>query len=101
MKVYATKSQLEDFKESVIWKDIKRELKMWQVGFKQESLSMVEDAAETNPSTATVLMHLGDINGRVKAVEYMLALPDIFISILEDKEDDTRHERTDRSEVNE
>ena len=81
--VGATKDQLEDFKSSVIWNDFVRELKMWKKGFEAELKSIVDDAAENNPSTAAVLMHMGDINGRLKAVDYVLGLPDVFISIIE------------------
>lgn len=85
IKVYSTRDQIEDFKTSVIWKDIIRELHMWQRGFKREMESIVDDAAENNPSTASVLLHMGDINGRIKTVEYIKSLPDIFLQLLEDK----------------
>ena len=83
--VNATMDQLLEFKESILWQDIIRELNMWREGFQYEQDSIVDDAAETNPSTASVLMHLGDINGRKKAIDYLLAIPDVFITILEDK----------------
>ena len=58
--------------------------------FENELKSIVDDAADNNPSTASVLLHMGDLNGRVKAVEYMKSIPDIFLNILEDKKDDGR-----------
>ena len=85
--VKASKSQLEEFKESFIWSDIKNELNFWKEGFENEMKGIVEDAAASNPSTASVLLHMGDINGRMKAVDYMLSIPDILISALEDKKD--------------
>ena len=85
--VKASKSQLEDFKGSLIWSDIKNELLFWKEGFENEMRGIVEDAAGSNPSTASVLLHMGDINGRMKAVDYMLSIPDILISSKEDKKD--------------
>ena len=48
-------------------------------------MGIVSDAEAENPSTAAVLMHMGDINGRVKAVDYLLELPKIFLQVLEDE----------------
>lgn len=87
MTVHATRDQINDFKQSILWKDIKRELGAWKKGFKIEQDSIVDDAGENNPSTASVLLHLGDLNGRQKAVNYLLQLPDIFLQILEDQKD--------------
>jgi hypothetical protein len=81
--VRSTKGDLEDFKKSIIWLDIKRELNAWKRGFERERDAIVDDASTSNPSTASVLLHLGDINGRIKAVKYMLSIPDVFIQILE------------------
>ena len=50
-------------------------------------MSVVDDAADSNPSTASVLLHMGDLNGRQKAVDYMLSLPDIFLQLLEAKKE--------------
>ena len=41
-------------------------------------------------------LHMGDINGRQKAVDDFLALPDVFLQILEDKKDDSRRESAER-----
>jgi len=86
MIVRSTIGDLQEFKKSIIWKDIQRELYMWKKGFELELKTITDKAAETNPSTATVLMHLGDINGRIKAVDYMMSLPNIFIQSLESSE---------------
>lgn len=85
MKVRATKDQIIDFKSSFLWKDIKRELKSWQRGFKNEYAALVTDAIDSNHSSANILMHLGDINGRNKTVDYVLNLPDLFITSIESK----------------
>ena len=89
--VRATENQIHDFINSFLWKDIKRELGTWKKNFRDEGASVVNDAEETNPSTASVLMHIGDINGRVKTMDYLLALPSIFLQILEDKKNDSGH----------
>lgn len=83
-----TLDQVEEFKESVLWNDIVKELEFWKQGFEQEMKSIVDDAAENNPSSASVLLHMGDINGRLKAVDYMLGIPDMFISLLKLKKED-------------
>jgi len=92
--VRATKDQILEFKKSFIWKDIKRELGAWKKGFEIETRTMVEDIAETNPSSASVLTHLGDLNGRIKTVDYLLSLPDIFLQILEEQKNDNRRDET-------
>lgn len=94
IRVRVTKGDLEEFKNSILWKDIRRELISWKKGFDSELKSIVDNAATTNPSSATVLMHIGDINGRVKTVNYLLSIPDVFIGILESEEDKSRDEQT-------
>jgi len=95
MVVRSTKGEIERFIGSILWKDMKRELGAWKKGFRVENESIVDDAEEKNPSTATVLMHIGDINGRMKTVDYLLSLPTIFLQILEDQKDDDRRNETD------
>jgi hypothetical protein len=94
VELRTSREQVIDFKESILWADIIAELESWKQGFELEMKSIVDDAAENNPSTASVLLHMGDLNGRLKAVEYMLSIPDVFISILEVKED-AGHKQTD------
>lgn len=94
--INATKDQIEELKSSVIWSDIVRELKTWEEGFSAEMKNIVDDSVDTNPSTATVLLHMGDLNGRQRAVDYMLSILDVFLSILEAKEEgETKEEEID------
>lgn len=86
--VNATRDQLIAFRDSVLWNDMKAELEAWKKGFNIEMLSIVDDAATENPSTASVLLHMGDLNGRQKAVDYFLSLPDVFLDILEQQKED-------------
>ena len=92
IKVNATRDQLEEFKGSILWADIVRELESWKKGFNQEMLTIVDDAAADNPSTASVLMHMGDLNGRQKAVDYLLSLPDVFLGMLEQQKEEVSNE---------
>jgi len=92
-KVYSTKSQLEEFKkDSLIWKDFKRELETL-VGNAVMEYRLVGEAYKNDqgvlvtPTTAETLIHLGDIKGREKAVAYFLSIPDILLQILEGEED--------------
>lgn len=86
--VNSTRAQIEEFKESVLWKDITRELSAWSEGFDGEMKTIVDDAESNNPSTASVLLHLGDLNGRMKGVAYMLNLLDVFIDVLDMRKED-------------
>lgn len=90
LKVNASRDQIEDFKKSVLWNDITRELESWKKGFNAETLNIVDDAESNNPSTASVLLHMGDLNGRQKAVDYMLSILDVFIDILETQKEDKK-----------
>jgi hypothetical protein len=83
-----SRDAVEEFKESILWADIVEELNSWKTGFELERGSIVDDAAENNPSTASILLHLGDISGRIKAVDYMLSIPDVFLGLLDTKKEE-------------
>ena len=86
MRIDATKDQIKSFTESLLWADMRRELVIWRKSFEQERASIVDNAAEGNPSTAAILLQMGDINGRIKAVDYIMALPGMFIIEKESEE---------------
>jgi hypothetical protein len=88
IQVRCSLEALEEFKQSILWADIVEELRSWKEGFNREMLSIVDDAEGSNPSTATVLMHMGDLNGRQKAVDYFMSLPDVFISLLQERKEE-------------
>ena len=88
MQVRSSREALEEFKSSIIWADIVEELKSWKEGFNREMLSIVDEAEGSNPSTASVLLHMGDLNGRQKAVDYFLSIPDVFLSIINEKREE-------------
>ena len=86
----STKSQIEEFKESLIWMDIKDELdrlaRRAQLEYDIVGEPHVHDSGQMLvPNSSETLIHLGDIKGRRKAVDYFLQIPDIFLQILEDK----------------
>ena len=93
--INATKDQIEEFKSSILWSDITKELEIWKEGFNDEMMSIVDETADNNSSTASVLLHIGDLNGRQKAVDYMLSILDVFLSILETKETKETEEEFD------
>ena len=88
VEVYSTMAQVEDFISSVLWADMQRELLKWKKNFANEAIDMTDIASDNNLSTAAVLMHLGDLGGRSKAVDFMLALPNVLLQILKDKKED-------------
>ena len=59
MVVMSTKNQIKEAKESFFWKDIERELNIWKEGFRDEMESVVDNSMSENPSTASVLLHMG------------------------------------------
>lgn len=92
LKLNSSQEQIADFKASSLWKDISRELKSWKRGFNIEMSNIVNDAESGNPSTASVLLHMGDLNGRQKAVDYFLSILDVFSDILETQKEDKEME---------
>lgn len=89
----ASREAIEDFKQSILWADIRDELLFWLEGFKDEQDGVVGDAIENNRSTASVLMHLGEISGRKNAINYLLGMPDVFLSEFEVKKEEKRNGR--------
>ena len=83
VKIMSAKRDFEVFKRGVVWADMTRELTAWKEGFEMERSGIVEKVASENLSTAAVLLHMGDINGRIKAVNYMLSLPDVLMGMIE------------------
>jgi hypothetical protein len=93
IQVRTSVDAIEEFKESILWKDMVEELNSWKEGFNREMLTIVDDAESSNPSTASVLLHMGDLNGRQKAVDYFLSLPDVLLDILKQQKEDKKDGR--------
>ncbi len=106
MQVRSTKGQIQDFLDSMLWKDMLEELAQLD---KRATLEydlvgeeiVTDDGHKRTPTTSETLIHLGDIKGRRKAVQYFRSMPEIFLSILEDKQNDLEHKRADGPEVSE
>lgn len=94
----SSKSEIEEFKKSFIWLDIVDELsqlaKNAQLEYDIVGEPHVDDEGyKIVPNSSETLIHLGDIKGRRKAVNYFLSLPDIFLQILEvDSKEDPRND---------
>ena len=94
--VKSTKGQIEDIKSSMFWIDVQDELGRLKTALSNE-YDLVGEAKvdhddegrriKVYPSTAETLIHLGDIRGRKKAIDYFLSLPEIFLNLLEVKKD--------------
>ncbi len=95
VRIHATKIQIEDFKDSLLWQDIKRELKVWQTAAGQEYGQVIGNVIAGNSEIENSDMHLGSLYGREKTVEFLLSLPDMFLQILEEKKDESRRDTTD------
>lgn len=95
--VRATRDQIIDFKESILWKDMKRELGIWKRGCTREYDEVISNTVNGSENTASTLMLLGDIHGRKKTIDYLIAMPDVFLQILEDRKDDSGRNETDGS----
>ena len=93
--INATRGQIEDLKNSIIWQDICRELDFWAEGFNNEEDSIVDRIASENLSTPATLTLLGSIDGRKKAVTYLKNILDVFLDVLREKENDSERERTE------
>ncbi len=89
----ASREAIEEFEKSILWADIRDELLFWIDGFKDEQDGIADDTIENNKSTAAVLMHIGDLNGRKKAVNYLLGMLDMFLSEFEEKKGDKKDGR--------
>lgn len=92
--VRATKDQITEFRESLLWKDIKRELGIWDRQFQKEYKSLIKNCIEGKENSASVLTQLGSLYGRNEAIEHFIDLPDLFLRLLEEKENDNRRDET-------
>ena len=98
--IRSTKSEVEEFEESLLWADIKEELddlaNRAKVEYDLVGEPHIDDSGHMIvPNTSETLIHLGEIKGRRKAVAYFLNIPNILLQILEDKKNDTRSKQAD------
>jgi len=83
--VNATRNQIEDFVDSLLWKDIKRELKIWQRASVDEYSQVIGNIISGDSDIENSDMHLGSLYGREKTIDFLLSIPEMFLQILEDK----------------
>ena len=93
--IRATKEQLIEFKDSLIWQDICEELNELAELAKVEYTIVGEpylsdDGHKIVPNTSETLIHLGDIKGRLKAVNHFKSIIDSLITGIELQEDEER-----------
>ena len=91
--IRATRTAIEEFKESLLWEDICEELNNLSSRSKLE-YELVGEPHEDDqgrmivPNTSETLIHLGDIKGRQKAIRYFLSIPDLLLGELELQKDE-------------
>jgi len=79
LKLRSTKASIKEFKNSILWKDIKRELGTWRKMAEDEIISLAEECSDIKDLT-----HIARIGGRTEAIDYMLEILDIFIQEIDD-----------------
>ena len=85
VRINATRAQIEEFKESILWQDICRELDFWAEGIEQEKESLPEKIVKENLSSAASLVLYISADERKAAIKYFKRIPDVFLEILEEK----------------
>lgn len=84
----ATRDQIKRFKKSFLWADMVKELEEWKKGFEKANEALVVNTMKENLTSASVLVTMGEISGISKAIDRMLFMPDVFLSLLGGEEDD-------------
>lgn len=90
VKIDATMEQVKQFKGSILWRDIERELKRWLEMFEPHNSMAIDLCIEGKMSGSATLTSMAEVRGREKAINYILAMPDVFLDILEERKDDSR-----------
>ena len=86
--INATKDQVNDLKGSILWSDIVNELSKWKLAAQDEYSQVIGNVISGESGIENSDMHLGSLYGREMTIDYLLSIPDIFLQILEDKEDE-------------
>ena len=80
--IRATKEQIDEFEESMLWKDIVDELeylkKLANAEFIDVGEPRIDSGEKRYMTTAETLIHLGDIKGRIKAVDHFLDILEVL-----------------------
>lgn len=94
-KLYSAKIELEQLQSSIPWLDITNTLERWKTGFENQQKTLIEDAKSGKLTNTAYLLNQGDLEGRVRLIEYILMLPDVLIHELENRKNDSRPKQTD------
>ena len=98
VRVNATRAQIERFKESILWNDIQKELDFWAEGLDREKESLPGKIVSDNLSSAAAIVLYVSVDERKAAIKYFKGILDVFLGLLEEKQDDSERERADRPE---
>jgi len=88
MTMKASKAQLEDFRDSFIWSDITDELLILDRRSQLEydvvgEPHVDDDGYKIVPTSSETMIHLGEIKGKRKSVNYFLDMIDVLINKVE------------------
>ncbi len=78
--IRSSKSEIVNFRNSILAKDMRRELLIW-----------ARVAKSAYPEVDN-LLEKGRIDGRLEALDYVLGLPDNMIEVLEEREREIKEE---------
>jgi len=96
--VRTTRDEINEFKNSFLWKDMKRELGIWKRMISQRALELTGECIRGERESGSVLAALGSLYGSKETVNRLLGLPDHFIEELnirkEEKEKNGLNETT-------
>ena len=87
--INATRDQIEEFKGSLLWKDMQEELKRWLEMFAIQKSNTIDMCISGEIGGSSALASLAEVKGRERTIEYIMAMPDVFLQILEDKKNDS------------
>lgn len=99
--IRATKSQIKEFEESFIWKDIVDYLHSRQISLPDQVGQLVLNARKGILDQGQVMISLGDISGEQATIDDLLRLPEILLAIKQADEEAAKHKPAEGSEEDE
>lgn len=83
IEIKSTAAQLEEHIGSLVWEDMKAELRGWE-----EMVSSEYDEVNN-------LLDLGKIQGRLEALVYFMELPRVLHEIAKERQDESRRDKAE------
>jgi len=80
IEIKSTANQLKEFMDSLIWEDLRTELKVWK--------KIVDSEYDEVDS----LLNVGKIQGRKEAIDYFLELPRVLRETAKERQDESRRD---------